>query len=72
MTHITETRVVDNHADMDGSTVNNMVRASAHRAARLREMLAAQSTWDSGGRATGQGELLPKGGEGPTPRGLGR
>ncbi len=71
MTHIAEARVIDNHADMDGSTVHNMIRAGANRAAILREILAAQSTWDSGGSATGQGESLPTGGEGPTPRGLG-
>ena len=80
MTHITEARVVGNHADIGGSTpeasstpltVKNILRAGARRAARRREILAAQSNWDSEGGATGQGESLPNG-QGPAPRGLGR
>ena len=47
-------------------------RAGARRAARRREILAGQSTWDSEGGATGQGESLPNGGGGPAPRGFGR
>jgi hypothetical protein len=72
MTHITEARVVGNHADMGGSTpaapdtastVKNIRRAGARRAARRRDILAAQSMWSSGGGATGQGEPVPTGGE---------
>ena len=81
MTHITEERVIGNHAAMGGSTaaapdtpltVKNILRAGARRAARRREILAGQSTWDSEGGATGQGESLPNGGEGPAPRDFGR
>ena len=81
MTHITEARVIGNHAAMGGSTaaapdtpltVKNILRAGARRAARRREILAGQSTWDSEGGATGQGESLPNGGEGPAPRDFGR
>ena len=35
-------------------------------------VLEGQSTWDSEGGATGQGESLPNGGGGPAPRGFGR
>jgi hypothetical protein len=60
MTHITEGRVIGNHAAMGKSTpaapdtpltVKNILRAGARRAARRREILAAQSTWDSEGGA---------------------
>ena len=57
MTHITDPRVIDNHAAMGNSppaapdtpflTLENIFRAGACRAARRREILAAQSTWDS-------------------------
>ncbi len=57
MTHITDPRVIDNHAAMGKSppavpdtpflTLENIFRAGARRAARRREILAAQSTWDS-------------------------
>jgi hypothetical protein len=59
MTHITEERVIGNHAAMGKSppaapdtpflTLENIFRAGARRAARRREILAAQSTWDSHG-----------------------
>jgi hypothetical protein len=64
MTHITDPRVIDNHAAMGKSppavpdtpflTLENIFRAGVRRAARRREILAAQSTaqstWDSESR----------------------
>jgi hypothetical protein len=67
MTHITEERVIGNHADMGGSTtvatrtsltVTDILRAG------VRRRTAAQSTWDSEGGATGAGESLRSGTEG--------
>jgi hypothetical protein len=65
MTHITEARVIGNHAAMGKLTpaasdtafltAREIFRAGVRRAARRREMAAAQSTWDSEGGATGRG-----------------
>jgi hypothetical protein len=65
MTHITEERVIGNHAAMGKSppaapdtpflTLENIFRAGARRAARRREILAAQSTWDSESRDEASG-----------------
>ena len=61
MTHITEERVIGNHADMVGSptvatrsslTVTNTLRAGAGRGTTRKEITAAQSAWDSEGGAT--------------------
>lgn len=80
MTNITETRVIGNHADMGRSapaaagiplTVTDILSAGVRRRARHREMVAALSTWDSEGGATGADESLPNGVEGRAPRGLG-
>ena len=83
MTHITEERVIGNHADMGGSTtvatrtsltVTDILRAGVRRRTTRNEMTAAQSTWDSEGGATREGEL-PRGTEGlplAPPRGFGR
>lgn len=58
MTHITEARVIGNHADMGGSTtvatrtsltVTDILRAGVRRRTTRKEMTAAQSTWDSEG-----------------------
>jgi ribosome-associated translation inhibitor RaiA len=60
MTHITEPRVIGNHAEMGGSTsaaphipmtVEGILRAGVCRRARREEMAAAQSAWDSEGGA---------------------
>ena len=60
MTHITEARVIGNHADMGRParaaariplTLKDVLRDGAKRRARRREMVAAQSTWDSEGGA---------------------
>jgi hypothetical protein len=73
MTHITEGRVIGNHADMGGSTtvatrtsltVTDILRAGVRRRATRKEMAAAESTWDSEGGATGQDESLRSGTEG--------
>ena len=84
MTHITEERVIGNHADMGGSTtvatrttltVTDILRAGVSRRTTREEMTAAQSTWDSDGGATRECELLPRGTEGlplAPPRGFGR
>ena len=84
MTHITEERVIGNHADMGGSTtaatrtsltVTDILRAGASRRTTREEMTAAQSTWDSDGGATRECELLARGTEGlqlAPPRGFGR
>lgn len=79
MTHITEARVIGNHAGMGGSaptavriplTFKEVLRAGVRRRARREEMAAAHSAWDSEGGATGKGESLPNGREGRAPRGL--
>jgi hypothetical protein len=64
MTHITEARVIANHAAMGGSTpaatdrpyltAREVLRAGISRAAGRKEMAAAQSIWDSEGGATDQ------------------
>ena len=60
MTHITEPRVIGNHAEMGGPTpaaphipmtVKDILRAGVRRRARREEMAAAQSAWDSEGGA---------------------
>ena len=69
MTHITEERVIGNHAGMGGSTtvatrtsltVTDILRAGASRRTTREEMTAAQSTWDSDGGATRECELLAR------------
>jgi hypothetical protein len=88
MTHITEGRVIGNHADLgvlppaavrNWLTVMEILRSGVRRSARRKEMAAAESTWDSEGGATGEGESPPSGTEGypqassgSGPRGLGR
>ena len=73
MTHITEERVIGNHADLGGSTtvatrtsltVTDILRAGVRRRTARKEMAAAQSTWVSEGGATGEGESLRSGTEG--------
>lgn len=64
MTHITEARVITNHAGMGRSapaatnrpylTVGEVLRAGMCRTAGRKEMAAAKSTWDSEGGATDQ------------------
>jgi hypothetical protein len=70
MTHITEERVIGNHADMGGSTtvatrtsltVTDILPAAVGRGTPRKEMTAAQSTWDSEGGATRAGESLRSG-----------
>ena len=60
MTHITEPRVIGNHVDMGGSTesapdlpltVKDILRSGLRRRSWRREMVAAQSSWDSEGGA---------------------
>lgn len=60
MTHITEPRVIGNHAEMGAPpaaaphippTVRDILRSGMRRRARRRETAAAQSTWDSEGGA---------------------
>ena len=72
--------MIGNHADMGGSapaaarvplTLRDILGAGVRRMARHREMVAAQSTWDSEGGATGENESLPNGLERRAPRGLG-
>lgn len=79
MTHTTDAPVIGNHAavgqappaapDTPFLTLENIFRAGARRTARRREILAAQSTWDSEGGATkrrttygqvGSGPLVPR------------
>ena len=84
MTHITEERVIGNHAGMGGSTtvatrtsltVTDILRAGVRRSTTRKEMTADQSTWDSEGGATRECELLARGTEGlqlAPPRGFGR
>lgn len=80
MTHITEARVIGNHADMGGSTtvatrtsltVTDILRAGRRRRVGRREMIAARSMWDSEGGAIGNDVSRPDGREGRAPRGLG-
>jgi hypothetical protein len=70
MTHITDARAIDDHADMGESapagsrkslTVKEIVRGGLHRRAGDDETAAAQSEWDAEGGATGIGESLPRG-----------
>jgi hypothetical protein len=58
MTHITEERVIGNHANMGGSTtvatrtsltVTDILPAALRRRTTRTEMTVAQSTWDSEG-----------------------
>jgi hypothetical protein len=75
MTHITEARVIANHAAMGRSTpaatdrsyltVGEVFRAGIRRAARRKEMVAAKSTWDSEGGATDQRTTHAEAGAGP-------
>jgi hypothetical protein len=80
MTHITESRVIGNHADMGGPlpatsrkslTITEVLRAGVSRGTRRMEMGAAQSTWDSEGgaveREAAAREALP-----PAPTRIGR
>jgi hypothetical protein len=79
MTHTTDARFIGNDAAMGGPTptasdapfltVKEILRAGVRRAARRKEMAAAQSTWDSEGGAAergttdgelGRGTLVPK------------
>jgi hypothetical protein len=70
MTHITDERVVGNHADMGTSlpaasrkplTLLGIHRAGIRRSTRHREMALAQSVWDSeGGSVSGGAEGLPQ------------
>jgi hypothetical protein len=80
MTNITGARVIGNYAVTNGRvqaaariplTVRGIIGAGVRRRARHREMVAAQSTWDSEGGATGENESLAKGVECRAPRGLG-
>ena len=52
-------------------TVRDILRAGVRKRVRYREMLAAQSMWDSEGGATGEFESLANGVEYRAPRGLG-
>jgi hypothetical protein len=81
LTHITQARVIGNHADMGGSapaaarsalTATDILRAGARRRAKRREMMAARAAWDSEGGATGDGASLSNGRGSRAPRGLGR
>jgi hypothetical protein len=75
MTHITEARVIANHAAMGSSTpaatdrpyltVGEVLRAGIRRAAGRKDMAAAQSTWDSEGGATDQRTTHGEAGTGP-------
>jgi hypothetical protein len=66
MTHITEARVIGNHAAMGRSTpaatgrpyltVHEVLRAGVSRAAVLKDIAAAQSMWDAEGGANEAGE----------------
>ncbi len=80
MTHITEERVIGNHADMGGSTtvatrtsltVTDILRAGRRRRVGRREMIAARSMWDSEGGAIGNDVSRFNGRGGRAPRGLG-
>src|SRR4029077_21213772 len=75
MTHITEARVIANHAAMRRSTpaatdrpyltAREVLRAGISRAAGRKEMAAAKSTWDSEGGATDQRTTRGENGIGP-------
>ena len=80
MTNVTGARVIGNYAVTNGRvhaaariplTVRGIIGAGVRRRARHREMVAAQSTWDSEGGATGENESLANGVESRAPRGLG-
>jgi hypothetical protein len=80
MTNITEALVSDNHAEMGGSaataggvplTVRDILRAGERRRAERRELVAAQSAWDTEGETAGQRQSLLNDVEGRAPRGLG-
>ena len=80
MTHIIEARVIGNHADMGGPapsidriplTVKDILRAGAQRRLGRREMVAAQSTWDTEGGAIGEGASRFNRSDVRAPRGLG-
>lgn len=70
MTHISDERVVGNHADMGASpravsrkslTLNEIVRAGVSRRTRRREVASAESVWDSeGGSVSSGAEGLPQ------------
>ena len=79
MTHITDSRVIGNHADMGeppqgasrtSLTVTEIVGKGVRRRTRRREMGAAQSAWDSEGGAAereatnDEGGSVPGGAEG--------
>jgi hypothetical protein len=79
MTHISDSRVIGNHADMGeplpaasrkSLTVTEIVRRGVSRRTRRREMGAAQSALDSEGGAAereatnGEGGSVPGGAEG--------
>ena len=79
MTHITDSRVIGNHADMGerppaasrkSLTVTEMHCEGARRRTRRREMGAAESAWDSKGGAAereatdGEDGAAPGGAEG--------
>jgi hypothetical protein len=75
MTHITEARVIANHAAMGRSTpaatdrpyltVGEVLRAGICRATARKDMAAAKSTWDSEGGATDQRTTHGEAGTGP-------
>jgi hypothetical protein len=75
MTHITEARVMANHAAMCRSTpaatdrsyltVGEVLRTGMCRAAARKQMAAAQSIWDSEGGATDQRTTHGEAGTGP-------
>jgi hypothetical protein len=80
MTNITGARVIGNHAVIGRPvpaaahiplTVRDILGAGVRRRARYREMVAAQSTWDSEGGTTGEDESRPNGVDRRAPRGLG-
>lgn len=52
-------------------TARDILDAGVRRRARHREMIAAQSTWDYEGGATGESESLPNGVDCRAPRGFG-
>ncbi len=75
MTHITEARIIADHAAMGRPTpattdrpyltVGEVFRAGICRAAARKEMAAAKSTWDSEGGATDQRTTDGEAGTGP-------
>jgi len=71
MTHITDQRVVGNHADMGAApptaasrkslTLHEILRAGVIRRTRRNELASAQSVWDSeGGSVSGGAEGSPQ------------